>query len=779
MLILVIGKRPNSLIELLRPEIAPKARIEQSPLKQALRNAMVERRLQEAADEPELDAWSDISSEDGETNELVSDFPDMDDLAEDGECEELDECEEPQPLFEDFEDLPEIETYTPESAKRNCKAEEEPLDQPFESQAQHPLHNDCADDIDIALDAEDLSVAPPAIEQTLCETFDEQTLSTDTESTDEASHEVTGTEEYQDEPIIPELNVEPVSIEARADSPVADIEIESGSDIQIDFEDQGEQSQSTVEDISGSSEDSLTAEADLPSTPTTGTVADETQIRSPMTTVPLLEHPSTGSPAKNSRSSRRSLSAAAEETVAQEVSTKPRISDDTAILQAFLSRAAADKATRKRSIHKRESLSNRRDSGAIRQALASPAKVEVLGELDPNSPSPRKPAPELNLDDKPALQSKPEPENRVDNATVQEVRPARRSARSRTQIPRFPPVAPPPAATPATGPKSFTIRGPTEKVALQRTEVQELALVTRNNTRRNKAGAVMPAMRIVKLATEAASPEGSAEASPAKRGKARHIRWDTTLVYFNDGEPDLADLGQTEAAPQAKSKPAEAENKPVATDTAAKSKARRLGPSRKATATPGKAPSEPLPTEAKTEEQPAAPTEEKPKAAPAPVKKRSRIATPAKGLLSAASLLPADVEVEVRQAATKTASSSSDTASGAGGLKKPSSRRIPAPRKLNLLGVPTAANEGRENENRLSTPKKMATAVPSVKTAAPKLEALKFEPEMPGLASPAKKRSKSVVMKAAVAGMKEREREEDVMPGLSSPAKKRVRSRVL
>ena len=68
---------------------------------------------------------------------------------------------------------------------------------------------------------------------------------------------------------------------------------------------------------------------------------------------------------------------------------KPRVSDDTALLQAFLNRAAESKSSRKVSATKRESISNRRDSDTIRQALASPAKADVLGDLDPNSPIPR------------------------------------------------------------------------------------------------------------------------------------------------------------------------------------------------------------------------------------------------------------------------------------------------------------------------------------------------------------------------------------------------------
>ncbi|KAK3066626.1 hypothetical protein LTR53_016949, partial [Teratosphaeriaceae sp. CCFEE 6253] len=67
---------------------------------------------------------------------------------------------------------------------------------------------------------------------------------------------------------------------------------------------------------------------------------------------------------------------------------KPRISDDTALLQAFLNRAAESKSSRRLSATEKESLCNRRDSDTIRQALASPARPDVLMEMDPNSPAP-------------------------------------------------------------------------------------------------------------------------------------------------------------------------------------------------------------------------------------------------------------------------------------------------------------------------------------------------------------------------------------------------------
>ncbi|KAJ8605984.1 hypothetical protein MRB53_041277 [Persea americana] len=65
--------------------------------------------------------------------------------------------------------------------------------------------------------------------------------------------------------------------------------------------------------------------------------------------------------------------------------------------QAFINRASESKNGRRTSATaRRESLENRRNSDVVRQALASPAvkpvAADVLGDLDPNSPSPRKQA---------------------------------------------------------------------------------------------------------------------------------------------------------------------------------------------------------------------------------------------------------------------------------------------------------------------------------------------------------------------------------------------------
>ena len=106
--------------------------------------------------------------------------------------------------------------------------------------------------------------------------------------------------------------------------------------------------------------------------------ADEEIVTSPLKTIPTTDLLTdlTANPSKNNDSN------------TQEARIRPRISDDTAILHAFLNRAAANR--KQPSVSKRESLENQKDSNVVRQALASPAKAEVLAELDPNSPSPHK-----------------------------------------------------------------------------------------------------------------------------------------------------------------------------------------------------------------------------------------------------------------------------------------------------------------------------------------------------------------------------------------------------
>ncbi|KAF4554943.1 Hypothetical protein D9617_3g020120 [Elsinoe fawcettii] len=478
----------------------------------------------------------------------------------------------------------------------------------------------------------------------------------------------------------------------------------------------------------------------------------------------------------------RPTSAPPGETIPNESRYRPRISDDTAILHAFLSRAAASK----KPIAKRESLTNRRDSGRIRHALASPAKPEVLAELDANSPSPHKVA-RLEEGEKPesTVAEKSASPQKLEEAT-EGSQPKRRSGRSRARPALL--LDQMSVEEPVKVPNKITIRGSAEQVSLKKNEVQELAAQTRSNTRKNKGQSVMPIARLSKLADEEVEAiQDSPKVKPNQDGK--NVRWDETLAYFSKS-PDEADA--PEVAPIHAADVAQAESS-IEDDTTSPAKSR----SKRSNGTsPKKAVLGP------TEDAPVTST---PAPKPAPSKRRSRIATPAKGLLSK-SLLPEDV--------TATAPESEPAKAPVAAPKK---RALPTPKRSAHAVVSAlkqcaddapapkaAAPLGLSSRPPLSPRKAAATAsaIPSLSTFAPKMsgeipklsfedalsaggnvsrktEALKTEDTLPGLASPAKRRRGVLsARKAKEMGpevSKEKERD-DILPGLMSPAKKRTRS---
>ncbi|RMY11290.1 hypothetical protein D0868_03219 [Hortaea werneckii] len=291
----------------------------------------------------------------------------------------------------------------------------------------------------------------------------------------------------------------------------------------------------------------------------------------------------------------RAISAPAEEPsqMSPRRQTKPpRVSDDTALLQAFLNRAAERRSGRRVSATEQEALFHRRDSNVVKAALASPGKAldgtgthEVLGELDSNRHSPTNTVPtqseatdkDVEMNDKPIdshtaaepVSSEGEAQHQEPSEDpIEEAQPAasnsrpgptssasRRSDRSRRKPQALAQQAP-------TGPSRITIRGPHQTNAgisesNKRTEAQELALATKNNTRKNKGGSVLPMQRLNKLAkaaagevggvgdlnAEAATQESEDAGTNGKPGK-KGVRWAETLVSFYQGSGTLADLAQ-------------------------------------------------------------------------------------------------------------------------------------------------------------------------------------------------------------------------------------------
>ncbi|KAK3675906.1 hypothetical protein LTR78_004098 [Recurvomyces mirabilis] len=315
----------------------------------------------------------------------------------------------------------------------------------------------------------------------------------------------------------------------------------------------------------------------------------------------------------------------------------PRISDDTALLQAFLHRAAAEKnktSRRRLSASEKESLTNRRDSDTVRQALASPGTGKgmdtVLGELDVNTfLSPRKAEKgleglegggmdweggkegvkgdqvtddlarsedvlkETDGDDTPADPTPasagpdPVPEEELATRRTRSGRERKKpqvysQPQSQPQQPQHPTFLAATSVDSASGPvpaalvpSRITIRGTASATDfhVKRSEAQELAVVTRSNTRKNKGGSTMPRGRIGGLNKEwlvedereaegGGGGEGEdgggvdagvdAEVRDAvvgvderKKKKRKTLTWSETLVSFYQGgtaDPETSQL---------------------------------------------------------------------------------------------------------------------------------------------------------------------------------------------------------------------------------------------
>lgn len=426
----------------------------------------------------------------------------------------------------------------------------------------------------------------------------------------------------------------------------------------------------------------------------------------------------------------RSSSAPPEDTSPPESAPPPRISDDTAILHAFLNRAAASK--RPIPAAKRESLENRRDSDVVRQALASTDKPEPLAELDPNSP----PSPQKSQS--PVIETEVEVEKPLAATEAQPATSTRSKAPRRTTRTR----APPPSQT---KPAKIAIRSAADHVALKRSEAQELALLTRSNTRKNKGKSVMPVARLLKIASEDApadvpveSTEGQDDSRPVRRG----VQWDQTLAYYKEFESDLADSPPTKPKSRqtrVSARALEPLAPPVEEPSSSAPEAASSEPATAEPDVPASVVSEQPQTDAPAPQQPQLPR-------PASNKRKSRIATPARP--------------------TKIAPVKAD-------------RSAPHPPALHAPAL--AGQTEAPQENRLGTPKKPHTPFFGIKPTSslssrldlpPKHDVAPFAPAapaLPGLSSPAKKRVKSTLGKSAV-----RPSQKDAeLPGLTSPAKRK------
>ncbi|KAH0347913.1 hypothetical protein KCU83_g6554, partial [Aureobasidium melanogenum] len=427
----------------------------------------------------------------------------------------------------------------------------------------------------------------------------------------------------------------------------------------------------------------------------------------------------------------RSSSAPPEDTNTPGTVPKPRISDDTAILHAFLSRAAASK--RPMAAHKRESLENRRDSDVVRHALASTDKPEVLTDLDPNNPPlpPKQPLDDIKQELEP---TKEEPAVDLLASTPTKPKAPRRTARTRT------PVAAPKK------PAKIAIRSAADHVALKRTEAQELALLTRSNTRKNKGKSIMPQARLLNIGDEVVPFEDPFEepaetivdgkAQSGKSAARRGVQWNENLTHVREFESDSPD-----SPPKTKARTSRVSARalePFVPLTSAEEPLEEV--------VPESAETEADTTEPESQQATQPPSEPTPRVKTMPIKRKSRIATAARSSKLA--------------------------------VPKPVSTAPPLPPSI------SAPQSSEPLTTSLGTPKKPPTPFTALK--APSLSSrLEFAPpknnvagsaaahtsSLPGLSSPAKKRVRTTLGKSAVRpAMGQNDSE---LPGLTSPAKRK------
>ena len=190
-----------------------------------------------------------------------------------------------------------------------------------------------------------------------------------------------------------------------------------------------------------------------------------------------------------------------------------RFSDDTNMLKEFLSRAQARKLAQPSSIPM-----------SAPKPLVSPRTTprKALAELDSNSPSTQK---QRDIASRPGTPPGKGKLSAVDFDDAEEVvaepTSCRRSTRTRS---------PAPSKTVPGAPSFIPVRRAdgTDPVVLQKSAAQELAIVTRANTRRNKGQAKVPSLTLQNL------PTAGSDVAAVTHGykDAKSVGWDETLLYF-------------------------------------------------------------------------------------------------------------------------------------------------------------------------------------------------------------------------------------------------------
>ncbi len=204
----------------------------------------------------------------------------------------------------------------------------------------------------------------------------------------------------------------------------------------------------------------------------------------------------------------------------------PRFSDDTNMLKDFLNRVQAKKAAQKDqsdTVHAHMTDSRLSPRAALADVTLSPPQPSDFPNPRETPAGKQKPR-AADCDEKEEAEEEEEEveeEGDPDELAVQ-MRSCRRSPRTRLFTP---------AKLAAITRIPVRRADGTEPIVLRRSEAQELATVTRTNTRKNKGQAKPPKLTLKRLPAENAD---EMMVTAAKEDEARAVGWDKTLVYYMD-----------------------------------------------------------------------------------------------------------------------------------------------------------------------------------------------------------------------------------------------------
>jgi hypothetical protein len=230
-----------------------------------------------------------------------------------------------------------------------------------------------------------------------------------------------------------------------------------------------------------------------------------------------------------------------------------QLEDDKAFLRSFLDRAAASKVVKvpiaeegdKSSCTRQESWQNRRDSDAVRQALASPR--QPLEQKDGNLFSP---AAAPKQEDAPPKAAEP---NIADGLILPPIddlskKPGRTSPRrsGRTRTTRSMITAPGKERTQI----SVRVNEGNDTINLTKSEAQVTAIATRRNTRKNKGAALSVPDRLVKWRADV-EVLGTTPDPTNPSTKTKRVEWTATICFLDQtaGTQGVEPLIDTSSSP--------------------------------------------------------------------------------------------------------------------------------------------------------------------------------------------------------------------------------------